>query len=125
MFKIYLLLTEFTTKHAMYVKLNIEGCSSNNCCSGKPTRIIHCQCPSEALRIQHADRISQRSNVLSCVACPTLRYSSALFDKRRDFLKKIMEKNVSIFSTNVSETVLDTKKLLYYIILHVIYPPFR
>ena len=71
----------------------------NHCCSGKAIRIIHSECVSVALGIQHA--VPMRNIILPSVACLAVPRVSTFSKKRHDFQKTIMEHKTcaSIFST--------------------------
>ena len=60
-------------------------------------------------------------NILSSVACPTLRYLSTLSHKRHDFRKNVTKHKmcVLIFSTNLSETFLILRRIQRYTVTNV------
>jgi hypothetical protein len=74
---------KFNTRQAMYIQRNIDGHSSNHCCSGKAIGTTYSECVPVALGNQHTTYM--RCIILSHVASLALQYSSALSNKRREF----------------------------------------
>jgi len=66
----------------MYVQRNIEASSCYHCCSGKAMSIIHSECLSVALDIQHAMRMRHAICGLAPLQnFPTLSQKTARFSK--------------------------------------------
>jgi hypothetical protein len=82
-------------------KRNIDARSRNHYCRRKAISIIHSECVSVALVIQHAERM--RRIILSFVTCLAVPYFYTLSHKRHDFRKNVIEHKICvlIFSTNV------------------------
>ena len=55
------------TGQAMSVKPNTDARSYNHCCSGKAIRLTYSECVFVALGIQHAERRSRITRILSSV----------------------------------------------------------
>ena len=106
-------------------KRNIEARSRNHCCHGKAISVTYSECLSIDLVIQHAKRM--RRIMLSSEACPAVPYFSTLSHKRHDFRKKGIEHKmcVLIFSTNLFQTFLITRRMKRYIIINVHRSSFR
>ena len=91
-------------------KCNTETRSRNHRHRGKAICITYSQCVALLLDIQYTKRMSHI--IFSSVVCPDLPYFSTLFDKRYDFLKKIVEPKtcVLISTANLSETSLILRR---------------
>jgi len=77
------------TRQTKYLQSNIEWCSFNNCCSGKPMSFTSCEGVFVDLRIRHAKRCSRIK--LSSAACLAVSYFSTSSHAHRDFWIKVIK----------------------------------
>jgi hypothetical protein len=80
------------------VQLNTEARSCNSCCSGKALSIINSECAFVALGIH----MQCACATLSSVACLALQYFSTLFQKRHDFRKKVVKREICVLTSSIT-----------------------